>query len=302
MKRLFEAVPVASYAKLADSRRKYPLVVLSHGTKSLSLSLAWFAYALASRGYIVAAVDHHGDTVTEPSLAPQGFLFSWERARDLSAVVDQLLVDPEMGAHIDQSRMGAAGHSAGGHTVIMLAGAIFDSEKLKVACRSPVTDPVCDYQDQNSAQIDELRRTDPVARESLARAGTSAKDQRIKAVFAMAPALGVAYSKADVDEVEVPVRIVVGAGDEITPSKTNAAHYASIIRRSALETLPGNVGHFVFGSLCSAEGQNMPEMIVCHDAPDVDRAAVHAHVAELALKFFSSNLAPKSLPRSAPFR
>src|ERR1051326_7140440 len=58
----FVSYPLAEGAEISRQSRKYPLIVVSHGSTSSALSLEWFGYYLASRGYIVAAVNHHGDT------------------------------------------------------------------------------------------------------------------------------------------------------------------------------------------------------------------------------------------------
>jgi len=45
----------------------------------------------------------------------------WERARDLSAVIDGMLSDPTFMPRIDRQRIGAAGFSLGGYTMIAIA-------------------------------------------------------------------------------------------------------------------------------------------------------------------------------------
>jgi len=47
----------------------------------------------------------------------------WERARDLSAVIEDILADPTFTTPIDAERIGAAGFSQGGYTMIAIAGA-----------------------------------------------------------------------------------------------------------------------------------------------------------------------------------
>src|ERR1700692_2090632 len=83
---LFEAAPAAPEAKMAPSPGKFPLILLSHGTGGTAQSVAWFATALASRGYIVAAVNHPGNNAIEPHTV-QGFTLWWQRANDISAVL-----------------------------------------------------------------------------------------------------------------------------------------------------------------------------------------------------------------------
>jgi predicted dienelactone hydrolase len=91
------------------------LIVLSHGTGGSAQMMAWLGRALASRGYIAAAVNHPGNNALEEYTA-EGFLIWWERARDLTSVIDMLVGDSQFGRLIDRSRIGAAGFSLGGYT------------------------------------------------------------------------------------------------------------------------------------------------------------------------------------------
>lgn len=56
---------------------------------ALSSSAGWAGRL--RRGYVVAAVNHHGNTSREPYL-PHGFLLWWERAKDLTAVPVHVVV------------------------------------------------------------------------------------------------------------------------------------------------------------------------------------------------------------------
>jgi predicted dienelactone hydrolase len=68
----------------------------------------------------------------------------------------------------------------------------------------------------------------------LRRSDASFQDPRIKAVFAIAPALGSGFAAEGLRHINVPVHIVVGGGDLITPTPTNAQRYASLIRGAKL--------------------------------------------------------------------
>jgi predicted dienelactone hydrolase len=120
---MFQAAPAAPNAPLAVGAVKFPLIMLSHGTGGTVQSMAWFATALAAHGYIVAGVNHPGNTAMAPYTV-QGFMLWWLRAKDISVALDDLLADDEFGPRIDLQRMGAAGFSLGGYTVIELAGGI----------------------------------------------------------------------------------------------------------------------------------------------------------------------------------
>lgn len=286
--KFFAEIPVASNAPPLAGAQKRPLLLLSHGATSLGLALMWFGDYFASHGYIVAAVNHHGNTAAEGQLLAQGFLQAWERPEDLTAVLNQLLADPVLGPQIDRNRIGAAGHSAGGATVIQLAGGTFDGMTLGAFCDSPESngDGTCEPREpirQAIARVEELKKTDPVVQASFRREKESHRDARIKGVFAMAPAVGRAFTKKSLSAVHIPVLIVIGDADDTTPLATNAGHYAKLIKGAKLTVLP-KAGHMIFGGECTALGKE--KLDGCRDAAGVDRAAIHHQVAQQALEFF----------------
>ncbi|MEV8351056.1 alpha/beta hydrolase family protein [Streptomyces niveus] len=111
---------------------RFPLVLLSPGFSMPRTTLTAVADDLASRGYVVASVDHAYESVG--TAFPGGRMLTCVacdqvntpqekadvvrgRAKDLSFVIDQLTKGPKAGAlsrAIDPSRIGIAGHSIGG--------------------------------------------------------------------------------------------------------------------------------------------------------------------------------------------
>jgi predicted dienelactone hydrolase len=88
---LFVPVEVAAGEQPSHRSHKFQLVVMSHGTGGSAIMMMWLGSHLAANGYIVAAVNHHGNTAAEKELAVQGFLLYWERATDLEVLIDALL-------------------------------------------------------------------------------------------------------------------------------------------------------------------------------------------------------------------
>ena len=123
-----------------------------------------------------------------------------------------------------------------------------------------------------------------LVQESLRHAGDSYRDKRIKRVFAIAPALGGGFTKAGLSKIKVPVLIVIGQADKVTPLTTNAQRYAKYIKGARLTVLPGEVGHYTFLAECNPHGKAVLD--ICRDAATIDRAKVHQHVAQLAFEFF----------------
>lgn len=293
-KQVFASVTVSPDAEISRESTKYPLILLSHGTGGSAVMMMWLGHYFASRGYIVAAVNHHGNTAAEKERTAQGFLLYWERAKDLTAVLDKLLADPVFGAHIDRDRIGAAGFSLGGYTVISIAGGVFSQQEFEAFCRSPQRDFTCEPQHEFPAApglFEELKKTNAVVQESLRHAGDSYRDKRIRRVFAISPALGSGFTAAGLNKIKIPVHIVVGQADKITPPPTNAQRYAKLIKGAQLTILPGEIGHYTFLAECTARGKAVVD--VCRDAETIDRAKVHEQVAQLAFEFFEQGWANK---------
>jgi predicted dienelactone hydrolase len=291
---VFTPLTVAPAADISTARRKYPLILLSHGTGGSAIQIMWLGYYLAARGYIVAAVNHHGNTGAEQQLTAQGFLLYWERAKDLTAVLDKLLGDPVFGSRIDQERIGAAGFSLGGYTVISIAGGVFSPQTFAGFCNSPQRDFTCEPQPEfpdAPRLFEELKNNDPVVKESLRHASDSYRDKRVKRVFAIAPALGSGFTAAGLSQIKIPVGIVIGQADLVAPLATNAQRYADLINGARLTILNGGVGHYTFLAECTRRGQKIVD--VCRDAESVDRRQVHQRVAQLAFEFFEQGWTKK---------
>jgi predicted dienelactone hydrolase len=282
---LLEAGSAMPHAEFAPTLSKLPLIVLSHGTGGTADQMAWLGTALARAGFIAAAVDHPGNNGTERYTA-EGFALWWERATDLSEVIDGILADSDIGSHVDPTRIGAAGFSIGGHTVMELAGARSDIGVFYDMCRAHPDIPTCHVAEMRDfgTTADVLQTVRKSSGESLARSGDSYRDARVAAVFAIAPAVAETQTADSLHAIRIPVEIAVGAADPIAPPGNNADWLRANIR-GARETVLPNVSHYTFLDTCTAAGKSrMP--LLCTDPAGVDRDAVHAQVSALAVTFF----------------
>lgn len=98
----------------------HPVVLLSHGLGGEVRSIAWLASDLAEQGMIVISVSHPNSTWSDFDLK-EG-LKHWTRPQDLSLALDVISEDPRFKAHLDTSRVMAAGFSYGGWTSLSLGG------------------------------------------------------------------------------------------------------------------------------------------------------------------------------------
>lgn len=291
---VFVPMPVAPGAPLAQDRSTFPLVIISHGTGGAAVQHLWLARYLVARGYIVAAVNHHGNTVAEsdangnPKFTPQGFRLFWERARDIKPVLNRLIGDPLFGPRIDMGRIYAAGFSQGGYTTIAAAGGFFSQEEYEAFCKSSRRDFTCEPQPEfpeAQALFDQMKATDPVIQESLRHDSDYYGDSRIRRVFSMAPAMAGGIPSWGLNSVYVPVKIVVGSGDAVAPVATNAQVYASRIRGSSLTLLP-EASHYTFLTVCTNTGKQL--MYICKDPAGTDRIAFHDKINRMAYEFFET--------------
>jgi len=291
MSQLFVIGSASQDANLASAPAKFPMIVLSHGTGGSAMQMAWLGTALAAQGYIAVAVNHPGNNATEAYTA-QGFSTWWERARDLSVVIDSMPADAMFGARIDSNRIGAAGFSLGGYTMIEIAGGITDPEAFKEFCASSRADNICTSPPEFPTLVedfDKLSKTDPEFQTALRHASDSYRDPRVRAVFAIAPALGPAFRPASLAKIALPVMIVAGQVDTSVPIASSAKYFAANIPGAKLTIFPGNVAHYVFLDSCTEAGRKTLPLL-CTDGAGVDRDAIHANTAALAVEFFKATL------------
>jgi predicted dienelactone hydrolase len=120
----------------------YPLIVFSHGFGGSSTQSTFLMEAMANAGYLVLAPDHADARKSwYPGSFLLGFVFNrpeepfrkeaeWsdatyrDRRDDIEAILDGVFEAKAVaGVPVDLKRVGLAGHSLGGYTVLGLAGA-----------------------------------------------------------------------------------------------------------------------------------------------------------------------------------
>ena len=237
--------------------RPWPLVVLSHGLRADRYDLSWLAEGLASEGYVVVAVDHIGSTAQD--FDRREALKLWRRAVTLSRTISIITAHPRFAGRIDASRCAVAGHSAGGSTALVSAGARINPQLYG---RFFPFGP----------QVEE----GPFA------------DERVRAVIALAPGTGSVFDAHGLSHVRVPVLMVSGTRDVVTPDKLCAEHYAKHIPQVAWHSLP-DVGHYTFKPQAIRYGY-LRARGICVDHRGVDRAQVHANIIAWTREFLAQHL------------
>jgi predicted dienelactone hydrolase len=205
-------------------------------------------------------VDHHGNNFVDGYL-PEGFAFWWERARDLSFVLDVLSHER------DVASAGAFGFSLGGYTVAALAGARIDPAAYAgLLDGSFDLEPPPEFPDLPDALRSRLR--DREHESEIAAAGASYRDGRIGAVFAVCPGLVELVDPESLRRIEIPVAVRWAGADAICP---DAGRYADLIAGADGCCVGGDVGHYAF--LNSTEGAEPIRSAVAAEAVDFFREA-----------------------------
>ncbi|MSP02739.1 MAG: dienelactone hydrolase [Acetobacteraceae bacterium] len=238
------------------------LIVLSHGTGGAELGHTSLAEALAKSGYLVAALRHPGDNWQDKSLLRNepGRFFE-ERPRQVTRIVDALLLDPlwkdRIATDARGPRIGAAGHSAGGYTVLALAGGVPDLARVGRHCEMDTA-------------------SDPIFCGMVVRGGkpmappTPLTDNRVRAVVAMAPA-GVVFTAQSLAAIRIPVALYIAELDRFLVPRFHAEWTAQNVPGVELHRVR-NAWHFAFSdtpgfALQSEDGD------LRADPPGFDRAA-----------------------------
>ncbi len=269
------------------------LIVLSHGLWGTELGHSSLAEALARSGYLVAALRHPGDNWQDHSLTektPSQYFIA--RPRALTQVIDGILATPEWASRLPRDdkgyMVGALGHSAGGFSVLALAGGRADPRRMIEHCKANAAlDPIlCGVGAASQNNASPSGQTPPT---STPRDGetpaiaTPAIDPRVRAVVAMAPT-GVPLTPESLAAIKIPVLIYVAELDRFLVPKFHAERIAKDMPSAELRRI-GNAWHFAFMDAPTSFIPS-PDGDIRADPPGFDRPALLKRLAEEIPAFF----------------
>lgn len=185
----------------ASTDGKFPLVVVSHGYVGSRYLMTYLTENLASKGYIVAAIDHAESTFRDAGGFTSTLL---NRSKDISFVINEMTnmgkSDNGLKGKMDSDNIAIIGYSMGGYGVLNVAGAgyseMFDKGFGQFTGGSKLLAPLVYGSDEYKGEV----------------------DSRIKAVVAFAPwgMERAAWSAESLKGLSVPTFFVVGNQDDIS--------------------------------------------------------------------------------------
>lgn len=251
------------------ARSGLPLIVISHGNNGLFSSHADTALALASAGFVVAAVTHTGDNARDPSYigTPRWLI---DRSRHIHLLIDYMLGSWRAHRRLDASKVGMFGFSAGGFTALVAIGGVPDYARLAEHCR---TQPefACALWSTLPAPVPATSWT---------------HDFRIRAAAIAAPGYGFAFDPNGLSSVKTAVQLWNGDSDHIVPYETNEALVRKRLPVPPEYHVVAGAGHYAFVAPCAAWLFPM----ICKDRQGFDRIAFHRDLNRSLIAFFRSRL------------
>ena len=212
--------------------RKLPLIVVSHGRTGNFVGHHDTDEVLADAGFIVAAINHPGDTGSDLSRTDDLSIYV-TRPNDIKRLIDFMLGAPAFASSIDRERIGLFGFSRGGYTALAVIGANPDW--------AIVTEPL--PANQNPCLRSNSRKEFP---------GSVTHDPRIKAAVIADP-LSVFFTANSFGGVRIPVQLWASefGGDGVLPHSVDIVD-KNLPSKHEYHVVP-NSGHFSFLAPCPPE-------------------------------------------------
>ncbi|WP_420420808.1 alpha/beta hydrolase family protein [Simkania sp.] len=237
-----------------------PLILISHGYGGARNEQVWLAEQLALAGYIVASLDHYGNTWKDPT--PKGMIEMWHRPQDVSATIDYLTTTSPFVDAIDPSDIGFVGFSIGGMTGLWLAGAEVKSTEALHHFAGEASQNMIESIDFQEGM-------------------KSFRDPRISHFVLLAPRAS-EFTPESLHKIESPILVIYGTEDAVLPPHEHALTIPST------QTLPlERAGHFVFLNSVSEQGKQALSPALCEG--NEERPLFHKQVSQEIIRFFKVN-------------
>ena len=257
---------------------KFPLIILSHGYPGTRLMMTYLTENLASKGYVVVSIDHTESTVRDQSSFSSTLL---NRPLDVLFTLDEIerFTNDEnsfLYQLADTNNVGLAGYSMGGYGIINVAGAGFSQNGVNLTWGVP-GGHLKIRQSGNEEYEDSI-------------------DDRIKAIFAMAPwGAGLFWDEETMKGLKIPSFFVSGDKDDVAGYESgvklfydravNAQRYMLVFQNARHNVAPNAYG---INPLVSIKMDD--EDFIRYNEPSWDNRKLNNIVQHFATAFFGKYL------------
>lgn len=247
---------IALDAPIAGER--LPLVAISHGTGGSPWVYRGLAMHLAHAGFVVAMIEHPGNSRTDNSLADTPANLA-NRPRHVQRALDAAYADAVLGPRLVPDDAAVIGHSLGGYTALAVAGG------RPLALPNMTADGVAQ----------------PVAVE---------RDPRVHALVLLAPALPWFMAPGALADVRAPLLVRTAELDEHAPPAFIERILGGLPADAQIDdqVVPG-AGHFAFMSPFPPALAH-PGFPPAQDPPGFDRAAYQPQLYAEVVAFLRASL------------
>ena len=223
-------------APVCDAPR--PVLVFSHGNSGLRYQSVFLTEHLATRGWVVVAPDHEGNTAFDMDTARWGEL-AVRRPLDLSQTFDWLTTElaapggPLDGCVDPAAGFAVAGHSFGGYTAVAITSATLTAEHAAACGRGWLCAETAAYlEGQDTASVD-------------------VRDDRVWASVAMTPA-AFELLEPSLSSSTTPSLVFGGTFDDLTTVEDQVRPiYTGLGARPKHLAVLETAGHYTFSDACS---------------------------------------------------
>lgn len=189
-------------AEADSSGAAYPLVIVSHGYPGSRYMMTYLTENLASKGYVVVAIDHTDSTFRDTGAFASTLL---NRSLDMLFVLNEMAAmggadsDSFLAGLVDADNTALIGYSMGGYGAINVAGAGYSPQAVGFFSSVTGGSTALETRSAGNAEYE------------------ASQDERIKAVVAFAPwgmEFGL-WSAEGLAGLDVPTLFVAGSEDDV---------------------------------------------------------------------------------------